>query len=227
MKFFAFLLSAAMFFVVSISHAQISLGIRGGYVNTGLATSENSMAPGTSHQDHWQVGAYLNAPLFARGYLQAGAGYIVKGAGLDYTNSHPGLFGSGATNLKLQYLEVPVNFVYKLPVSFGKLVVGAGPYGAYCLRGDYNVAVYDGLRQVQSGSQHLNFDSSPNIFGTNMNLQRWDAGLNFTAGVEFNCFLTLSAHYGYGLVDIDKSVNELKNRYWGVSLGFMFDREDW
>jgi Outer membrane protein beta-barrel domain len=226
MKFFTFL-SAAMFFFVSISHAQVSLGIRGGYVNTGLASSGNKTAPGTSTQDDWQAGAYLNIPLFTRGYLQAGAGYIVKGAGLDYTNSHPGLFSSGANKLKLQYLEIPVNMVYKFPVSFGKLVVGAGPYAAYCLRGKYNLVAYDGSKQVQSGFQQLNFDSSPNIFGTNMNLQRWDAGLNFTAGIEFNCFFTLSAHYGYGMVDIDKSSNELKNRYWGISLGFLFDREDW
>ncbi|HEY9261349.1 outer membrane beta-barrel protein [Chitinophaga sp.] len=216
-----------MFFVVSISHAQVSLGIRGGYVNSGLASSGNSTAPGTSHQDNWQAGAYLNAPLFTRGYLQAGMGYIVKGAGLNYEHLHPDLFGSAVTKLKLQYLELPVNMVYKLPVSFGKLIVGAGPYAAYCVRGDYNVTAYDGIKQVQSGSQHLNFNSSPNIFGTTMNLQRWDAGLNFTAGVEFNCFLTLSAHYGYGLLDIDKSANELKNRYWGVSFGFLFDREDW
>ena len=226
MKFFTFL-SAAMFFVVSISHAQISLGIRGGYVNSSLVSPANSAAPGTSHQDHWQANAYLNIPLFTRGYLQAGAGYIVKGAGLNYANAHPDLFSSGVTRLKLQYLEIPVNIVYKLPVSFGKLVAGAGPYAAYCMRGDYNMVAYDGAKEVQSGSQKLNFDSSPNIFGTNMNLQRWDAGLNFMAGVEFNCFLTLSAHYGYGLVDIDKSANELKNRYWGVSLGFIFDREDW
>lgn len=226
MKFFTFL-STAVFFVVSSSQAQVSMGIRGGYVNTGLATSQNSTAPGTSPLDNWQAGAYLNIPLFERGYLQAGAGYIVKGAGLDYTVLHPDLFASGPTSLKLQYLELPVNMVYKLPVSFGKLLVGAGPYAAYCLRGHYNVAAFDGTKLVQSGSQQLNFNRSPNIFGTNINLQRWDAGLNFIAGIEFNCLFTLTAHYGYGLIDLDKSSGDLKNRYWGVSLGFLFDREDW
>lgn len=225
MKFFT--LFFVMAFAAITSYAQVSLGIRGGYVNTGLESS--GAAPGTTRQDNWQAGLYANIPLFERGYLQPGIGYIVKGAGLGYALSHPvNLFSSGATKLKLQYLELPVNLVYKVPVSFGKLFIGAGPYAAYCLRGDYNLAVYSNGQLVQSGSQQLGFEMAPNVFGTNINVQRWDAGLNFSAGVELNCFLTLSGHYGYGLVDIDKSAgNDFRNRYWGVSLGFLFDREDW
>ncbi|MBO9727218.1 MAG: PorT family protein [Chitinophaga sp.] len=227
MKFFTLLCAALLLFVVSNSHAQVSLGIRGGYVNAGLAVPEHSTAPGTSHQDRWQVGTYLNIPLFKGGYLQPGASYIVKGANLNYISPHPDLFTSGATKLTLRYLELPVNFVYKVPVGFGKLLVGAGPYAAYCVRGDYKLEAIDAGGQVSSGSKRIDFKSSPNIFGTGMNIQRWDAGLNFTAGVELNCFLTLTGHYGYGLMNLDKSTNNLNNRYWGVSLGFIFDREDW
>lgn len=229
MKFFTFL-AAIMFFVATNSHAQVSLGLRGGYVNTGFESSGNSAASATTDVDSWQAGFYLNIPLFERGYLQPGVSYIVKGAGLNYDVSHPvNLFTSGATRLKLQYLELPVNLVYKIPVSFGKLIVGAGPYAAYCVRGDYKVSAYNDGKLIQTGSQQMNFGSSaPNVFGTSMKMQRWDAGLNFTAGVELNCFLTLTGHYGYGLADLDKSAgNSFKNRYWGVSLGFLFDREDW
>ena len=218
-----------MFFVVTTSRAQVSLGLRGGYVNAGLASSGNKTALETDKIDSWQAGFYTNIPLFTRGYLQSGVSYIVKGARLDYNVPPPAnLFMSGVTRLKLQYLELPVNLVYKQPVGFGKLIVGAGPYVGYCLRGDYNVSAYSDGKLVQTGSQRVNFGSSPNIFGTGMEMQRWDAGLNFIAGVELNCFLTLTAHYGYGLTDVDKSSGkELKNRYWGVSLGILFDREDW
>ncbi|MBS0025742.1 outer membrane beta-barrel protein [Chitinophaga sp. 22321] len=227
MKFSTFLF-AAMFFIVMTSRAQTSLGLRGGYVNAGLGSGNNA-ARGTDRIDSWQAGFYTNTPLFNRGYLQSGISYIVKGAELDYNVPPPAnLFASGATRLKLQYLQLPVNFVYKQPVGIGKLIVGAGPYVAYCVRGDYNVSAYSDGKLVQTGSQRVNFGSSPNIFGTGMRMQRWDAGLNFVAGVELNCFLTLTAHYDYGLMDVDKSPgNELKNRYWGVSLGVLFDREDW
>jgi hypothetical protein len=227
MKFFTFL-SAALFFVVFTSHAQVSLGIRGGYVNAGLASSGKSTAPGTYSRDRWQAGAYANIPLFKNGYLQAGVNYIVKGAGLTYTSSLPdSLFKSGATKLSLQYLELPVHMVYKVPVGFGKFIFGVGPYVAYCFKGDYDISAFDGENLVQTGSQKVDFKTSPNLLGTTMNLHRWDAGLNCLAGLELNCSLTLTAQYGYGMVDVDKSPAEIKNRYWGVSLGFLFDREDW
>ena len=225
MKFFT--LFFVMAFAAITSYAQVSLGIRGGYVNTGLESS--GAAPGTTRQDNWQAGLYANIPLFERGYLHPGMSYLVKGAGLNYALTHPvNLFSTGATKLKLQYLELPVNLVYKVPVSFGKLFAGVGPYAAYCLRGDYDLAVYNNGQLVQSGSQQLAFKTAPNVFGTNIKVQRWDAGLNCCAGVELNCFLTLTGHYGYGLTDIDKSAgNNFRNRYWGLSLGFLFDREDW
>lgn len=227
MKFFTLPCAALLLFVVSNSHAQVSLGLRGGYVNAGLAVPEHSTAPGTSRQDRWQAGAYLNIPLFKGGYLQPGVSYIVKGANLNYMPPHPDLFTSGPTKLTMKYLELPVNLVYKIPVSFGKFVVGAGPYAAYCVRADYKLRAFGAGGQVATGSKRIDFDSSPNVFGTGMNMQRWDAGLNFVAGVEFNNCITITGHYGYGLMNIDKSAENLNNRYWGVSLGFLFDREDW
>jgi hypothetical protein len=228
MKIFT-LLFVTTFCVTITSHAQVSLGLRGGYINSGLKSSGDRYAPGTSNLDNWQAGFYADIPLFKNGYLQPGLSYAVKGAGLDYAvSTRADIFTSGATKLKLQYLELPVHLVYKIPVSFGKIIAGAGPYAAYCTRGDYNVSVYNDNKMLQSGSQRVDFGSTPNIFGTNMDLQRWDAGLNFIAGAEFNCFLTLNAQYGYGMMDIDKSSgNQLRNRYWGVSLGFLFNREDW
>lgn len=228
MKIFT-LFFVTVLFVTVTSHAQVSLGIRGGYINTGLELTGSNFAPATKRVNSWQAGLYTNIPLFQNGHLQPGISYIEKGAGLSYADSHPlKLFTSGATKLKLKYLELPVHLVYKVPVGFGKLLVGAGPYAAYCIRGDYSVSAYTENKLVQSGSKRVDFKSSPNIFGTNMDLQRWDAGLNFVAGIELNCCLTLSAQYGYGMVDIDRAPdNDYKNRYWGINLGFFFDREDW
>lgn len=228
MKIFT-LLFVTTFCVTVTSHAQVSLGLRGGYIKSGLESSGSSYAPGTTRLNNWQAGFYTNIPLLKNLYLQPGLSYIVKGAGLDYSVAHPvNLLTSGTTKLRLQYLELPVHLVYKIPVSFGRFIFGGGPYAAYSTRGDYNVSVYNEDKLLQSRSQQVDFSASPNVFGSNMTLQRWDAGVNFVAGVELNCFLTLTAQYGHGMMDIDKSPdNTFRNRYWGVSLGFLFDREDW
>ncbi|MFY0253142.1 outer membrane beta-barrel protein [Chitinophaga sp. 30R24] len=227
MKFFTLLFPT--FFVVVISCAQASLGIRAGFASAGLGSSGGNAISPNARLDNWQAGAYADVPLFTSGYIQIGVNYLVKGAELDHPLTHPlNLFTSGASKLKLQYLELPVNFVYKQPVSFGKLIIGAGPYGAYCTRADYKLSIFNDGRLIQSSSQHLDFDSSPNVLGTDMSLQRWDAGINFIAGLELKSFLTLDFHYSQGLLDMNKlSNNKLKNNYWGITLGFLFDREDW
>lgn len=228
MKFFTFL-CAIIFVVMATSYAQISVGIRGGYINTGLESADNNVAPPTKNANSWQVGLYTNVPLFRNGYLQPGLNYIVKGAKLDYLTSHPNnVLTSGVTRLNLQYLELPVHIVYKVPIGIGNFVLGAGPYVAYSTGARYKVVAYNNDKQVESSFQRVNFDATPNIFGTGVDLQRWDAGLSFIGGIELNSSVTLNAHYGYGMVDIDRSGhNSYKNRYWGISLGFFFNREDW
>jgi hypothetical protein len=230
MKFIT-IFSAMIFLVIAKTHAQVSVGVQGGYVNSGLIPSGSTLHSGTDHLNSWQLGLYADIPLFKGGYLQPGISYIVKGAKWGVTAQHPSnfnAFSSGATSIKLKYLELPVNLVYKVPVGFGRIVLGGGPYVAYCVRGDYDLTIYNGESLVQSSPQRLDFKQSPNIFSTGMDLKRWDAGLNFTAGVQLNCFVTLGVNYSLGLMNIDRSPHSnLKNRYFGISVGVLFDREDW
>ncbi|WP_212000714.1 porin family protein [Chitinophaga sp. HK235] len=209
--------------------AQVSLGLRSGYVNAGMDVSSGGNGNADMKSLHgWQAGFYLNVPLFPNGALQPGFSFITKGAKLPFTGEqNVGVALPGATRIKLQYLELPVDLVYKIPIGIGKLALGGGGYAAYCTRGDYELAIYKEGQLLQSSSQRLDFSKDPNVFSTGLNLQRWDAGLNATATIEFNCYLTLGVNYSHGLVDIDKSAGSVKNRYFGISLGVLLNREDW
>ncbi|CAL1520983.1 porin family protein [Chitinophaga sp. MM2321] len=230
MKFFT-LVCVVSFFIGPLVNAQVSLGVRGGYINSGLdlhQSANSSPKLKASNVDKWQAGLYLSIPLFKQGYLQPGLSFITKGTELAYVSPLPAnVFLPRATQINLQYLELPVNFIYKIPVGFGKVFVGAGPYGAYSVRGDYKLGIYNEGKMLQTDSRQVNFSKAPNVFSTGMNLHRWDAGMNVTAGLELNCFITLGANYSMGLLDIDKSGSRIRNRYFGVSVGMLFDREDW
>ena len=213
--------------VATSAYGQVSLGVRGGYINSEIVSTGTNHHVGTSASDNWTVGAYANIPLFSHWYLQPGIDYTQKGATMNFGTYHPDfLFTTDVTKLKLQYLEVPVNLVYKINTGIGKIVLGGGPYAAYAAGGNYHLVVYNSGKKVQSNDQKINF-GSPNILGTDVDLKRWDAGANGTLGIEFNCYLSLSVHYSRGFVDIDKSGNNFKNQYWGIKLGVMLDREDW
>ncbi|NSL89560.1 PorT family protein [Chitinophaga sp. Mgbs1] len=230
MKFFTFTCVVA-FMAVTTANAQVSLGLRGGYVNswTDFKQSGNgSNRVNTNSLDGWQAGFYLNVPLLKNLHLQPGLSYITKGTKLETTAGQPSnIFVPGATAIKLKYLELPVNLVYKVPIGIGKLVIGAGPYAAYCVRGDYDLAIYSDGKEVQNSSQRVDFKKDPNVFTTSFRLQRWDAGLNATAGIEFNCYVTVGVNYSLGMMDIDRANAALKNRYFGINIGVLLNREDW
>nr|WP_295871797.1 outer membrane beta-barrel protein [uncultured Chitinophaga sp.] len=222
---------ASLVATTTIVNAQVSLGLQGGYVNAEMNVSSGSSGgtqPGSQPLHSWQAGFYLNIPVFPNGALQPGLNYIVKGANRSF-NGQEGVNVAlpGATKIRLQYLELPVNLVYKIPIGIGKLAIGGGGYGAYCTRGDYNLAIYKEGKLLQSSNQRVDFGKNPNVFTTGYNLQRWDAGLNAVATIEFNCYVTLGVNYSHGLVDLDKSDGNIKNRYFGINVGILFNREDW
>lgn len=223
MKFFTLILATS---IASSAFGQTSLGVRGGFLKTEFVSTSPSSR--TSSSDNWTAGLYANVPLKNNFYIQVGANYAVKGATIGLGNPHPDyIITTDVSRVKLNYLELPVNFVYKINIGIGKIVFGGGPYGAYCVRGNYKVDIYENGNKVQSNFQRINFNATPNVMGTGSELHRWDAGVDASAGVEFNCFLTLGFHYSRGLVDIDKGVGEFKNQFYGVKLGILFDREDW
>ncbi|MBV8254558.1 MAG: PorT family protein [Chitinophaga sp.] len=231
MKMFT-LAAVAACFTVSYASAQVSIGFRGGYVNSNLSikqTSTQVLKPGTKSSDNWGIGMVVNVPIANNFYLQPILNYEVKGAELASIDKQPtNAYTTAATSLKLKYLTLPVNFVYKIPLGKARLAVGGGPYAGYCLKARYDLSVYNEGRMIQNVSQDVAFGSSPTIANTSMQLKRWDAGINALATIEFNSYVTLGANYSMGLLDIDQSSDlSVRNRSFGISLGVLLNREDW
>ncbi|RFS23294.1 PorT family protein [Chitinophaga silvatica] len=223
-----FTLFCATILVATTAHGQASLGVRSGYLNTDFVSSVSNPNLRTSPSHNWMVGPYVNIPLGWNFHIQTGLNYSVKGAQLNFGKVHPeATFATDVTEIKLKYLELPVHLLYKINTGIGKVVLGGGPYGAYCVRGDYSLSIYNNGTQVQTNNQHINFRSTPTLMGTDVDLQRWDAGVEGSIGMEFNCFITLSLNYAQGLMDIDKGSSKLQNQYLGVKIGILFNREDW
>jgi hypothetical protein len=221
---------------VSPLYAQLSIGFRGGYT---LATMrykdptvgyKNNGIGHTRSMSSWHADVVLNAPLGHNFYVQPVLRYITKGMDLDvpYANSVSSLYMPCADRVRLHYLELPLNLVYKIPLSFGKIALGAGPYAGYSLGGNYDLSIRYNGHVVSNSRQDIGFDEGANIISTNTLLRRFDTGANFMVGVEFNSLVTISANYSLGLMDIDKSAtSNLQNRYLGISLGVLLDREDY
>lgn len=214
-------------------YAQVSIGLSGGYTLSAMqfkdAAGNKSGSVGSSSQlKNWHANLLLNIPLYNRWYLQPVVRYITKGAYLEPATGPQGVYFPAASNVKLHYLELPVHFVYKQPLSIGKLIVGLGPYAGYSLNGSYKLDIkYDG-KVVRSNSHSVQFNNKNNAILPDMQLRRWDAGANVMLGMEFNNLLMIGVTYSQGLLNLDRSADyNIKNSYAAVTLGILLNREDY
>ncbi|SFW87867.1 porin family protein [Chitinophaga sancti] len=205
---------------------QVSLGLNVGINQSWMQFQDPAGHSGKGNKPLTRFNAELQVvvPLVERLYLVPGVRYITKG-----TNLTAGVDGEYTRRLEVRYLEIPLNLTYKVPVSFGWLTIGAGPYAAYGLNGNNRMQVYNAGNIVSTTNYEVGFSSNPNkgIYpGTRLN--RWDVGAQATVGIEFNSLLTLGLHYSRGIRNLDLSGNSIiRTNSVGVSLGVLLSREDY
>lgn len=109
----------------------------------------------------------------------------------------------------LNYLEVPLNLVYKPVLGDGNLIVAFGPYVGYGLGG--KAKSDEGDMDIDMGS-----DEEENDF------KALDMGANLSFGYMFGAGLSLQFNTQLGLVNISHGDDAIKNTGFGLSLGYRF-----
>jgi hypothetical protein len=154
----------------------------------------------------YHAGVNAEIPVGTGFYLQPGLMYSRKGSNWQ----------NGA-EVRLSYLEVPVNFVYKPVLGTGNMVLGFGPYVAFGLGGrvtDPNGNVADVV-----------FNDELDLTANGAQFRGLDAGGNLLAGYEFANKFSVQLNAQLGLVNINPDANDQtrwRNTGWGLSLGYRF-----
>lgn len=202
------LLSMVLIFVLSASFAiaqeksKMSFGILGGVnfqnLNGKLSSGDklkNDMLLG------FHGGVNVQIPIAPEFYFQPGLMFAVKGAKNTTT-----ILGSEITDeIKLNYIEMPLNLVYKGALGNGFIMLGFGPYVAYGISG----------KQVIQGNS-LSYERG-------VDYNAFDAGGNIFAGYEMSSGIFLQLDTQFGMLDIDPDENRTaKNTGFGLSLGYRF-----
>ncbi|MCR8558757.1 outer membrane beta-barrel protein [Mucilaginibacter sp. BJC16-A38] len=116
---------------------------------------------------------------------------------------------------KLNYLEVPVNFIYKVPAGVGKMFFGAGPYIGYGLSGNASVTSnVDG--QTATQNQDVKFGNGDG------EIKNPDFGFNVLAGYELPMGVILNAGYGQSFAGSSNTSGKVKNQGFQFSVGYFF-----
>ena len=213
------------------SFAQVSFGVKAGF-SAATMSMKQEISGGASIKSPsktlpaFHAGVIADIGLAKGLYLQPGLFYSAKGVKVDQTVPVGMEQVDISAKIKLGYLELPVNLLYKLPLGPGKLFFGAGPYVAYGITGKATASSPllqgDVETDVKFGSPDGTLDSA----GTTAYVKAFDAGANFIAGYELKMGLLFSVNYSLGLTNTSPYPGESqKNRYFGVSVGYLFNKK--
>ena len=187
-----------MVFIAVPVKSQLKFGVKGGlnissvHLNSDILKADNVTG--------FQIGPMIETtiPLIGVG-LDAAILYSQKGMDVK---SETGT----STNVKTDYIDVPVNLKWKFGLPIIKGYLAAGPYIGFRVGGD-------------------KFWEIPGSVVGQVKAKNFSAGLNFGAGVELISHLQVGINYGLGLTDnysAEKYDLNAKNRGWSVTAAILF-----
>ena len=145
--------------------------------------------------------------------FQPGLNFTQKGSKFSMTDGGESMESTQTLN----YVELPLNFLYNAPAGKGKFFAGLGPVVNYGISGKVKVKM-TGEPEI---SEDVNFGNDE----AEDNYKPFEFAGNVLAGYEFSNGVFLAANYNAGLSNIavgGDSDNSVKNRHFGVKLGFKF-----
>jgi hypothetical protein len=176
----------------------------------------NSLVP----RFHFGVNGEL--PMAPEFYLQIGIQYISKGTkgSVLYIDN----FGTHTIQreIKMNYIEIPVNLLFKPRLGNGFIVLGFGPYVGYCFSGK---AKFTGADSPSDAD--LQFKKTPPESDANnlIYFKPLDMGANFLFGYEFQSGINIVLNSQLGLLSINSKTSSqmtYKNTGFGLALGYRF-----
>lgn len=203
-------------FAVNYSFAQtVRFGVQAG-LNESKLLYASPYAPPSLYLTGFHVGGFADFSLGAFS-VEPGAMFTTKGNKNTSTayNANQVTIGQYTYTATLNYIEVPVNLLYNIPLQMGKIFIGGGPYAALGLSGKYNTSI-PSLNNSSPTSGNINFGNG--IF----DFKNPDYGINVLAGFKLKDGILINADYSFGLADLSNGSSSIKTSGFNISVGYEF-----
>ena len=166
-------------------------------------------------------------------YISAGIDWTMKGAKIDAQSPDDlGTLFDGTDKYSLHYLEIPIRAGFRYNFSKELGVFGEfGPYFSMGITGKHKFSAdADGAAARSSEWSYNAFKKST----IRPNFQRWDAGLGFRVGAEYNQHYSLMLGCDWGITDmwrddyrdaewdLGNALPKVKNFNFTIAFGYRF-----
>ncbi len=208
----------------TVSHSGgSSFGLRGGVNFQNINGKDNAGNKLTNDLiTAFHAGITLDIPAGTDFYFQTGLLYSLKGAKINNVF----LGQSINSEVKVSYVELPLNFLYKPLLGKGHMLLGFGPYAALGVNGKVTTSGSNSSqdRDIKFQNKVLLTDSRNVAY-----IKPLDAGANMLIGYEFANNLSFQLNTQLGLLKINPEYegasndnSTAKNTGFGFSLGYKF-----
>lgn len=176
----------------------------------------NSLVP------RFNIGINYEIPIAPEFYFQPGLQFITKGTKGTVMYSNNSETHAITREIKMNYIEMPLNLVFKPLLGTGHLILGFGPYVGYSMGGK---AKFTGT-SAPSDADIQFAKTAPTSDANNLiYFKRLDVGADFFVGYEMQNGLNLLLNSQLGLVNINSTTPSKlaeKNTGFGLALGYRF-----
>ncbi len=196
--------------------AQVAFGVKGSFNMFNLAFKD---ADGDKDQatmiPTFDAGVFAEFQVADEFYLRPELLFAQKGAKNEYA-----LLDDITT--RISYLELPINLLYKGPLSGGNVLVGFGPYFAYGVGGT-----------VKSDNVSIDLEFVNDLEDANeltVYYKPFDMGAKVFAGYELAAGLQVMLNASLGIANMEpdyrgeKSDTSTKHVGFGLTLGYVFGK---
>lgn len=193
---------------VSIANAQTTFGIHANVISANQTWTEEGISLSPGSRISWKAGIIANIPVATNLSFMPQLNLLNKGSKWE--------FETESSELKLTYLELPLNFAYNSGGFFG----GIGPVVSFGISG--SSVDKDGTDEYTTD---IKFDGKENATSTDdyLHLKGLEVGGNIFAGYKLTSGLFFNASYNFGLSNISPdSGGSIKNSYFGFGVGYFF-----
>jgi len=195
-KAIGFVLVAILAWIVIPAEAQLRFGVRGGVNISSVHFSSSDLK--SDNITGFHIGPMIETTLPLVG-VGMDAAILYSQKGMDFKSE----------SIRTDYIDIPVNFKWKLGLPLVKPFLAAGPYVGFRVGGDkiWNI---------------------PGSVIDQVKAKNFSAGLNFGVGAEVFSHLQVGLSYNLGLTNNYSTEspgfdNETgKNRGWSVTAAILF-----
>ena len=149
-------------------------------------------------------------------YLTAGIDWSMKGGKASDNIFNLAGESVGSSKYVLHYIEVPirVGFRYNVLENLG-LYGELGPYFAVGVGGSHGASIGLDGQEARDQEEELSFNAFKNYDDLTQSFQRWDAGIGFRIGAEYEQHYNVMIGADWGLADIYRT--SLRDSYFDVT----------